>query len=248
MTVSNNSQYRALHLSMKLNPGNMQCIQHVNIPTHPILDESDMCVDHQTSLRDLKRASLSSHVFQPMHVKQSELRCRPKCCDNQSESFPTIIVFMIDHRCHGRVLDHCCTSLLSTTMCLCQFKFSLCGILHARFLWLHLKWAFFRANAQVLFLLPGSSAPADLSSWAVPLRVTGGEQRRRRSKRRRPLMSLRAWLCLYCFIILDDDQSASLHAAGRDIRCPGGAVWWAGQAGRVCREVKCFFFLFYIPM
>ncbi len=46
MTVSNNSQYQALHSSMKTT-GNMQCIQHVNkcnIPTHPILDESDMYV------------------------------------------------------------------------------------------------------------------------------------------------------------------------------------------------------------
>lgn len=37
---------------------------------------------------------------------------------------------------------------------------------------------------------------------------------------------------------------SSLNAAGRDIRCPGGAVWWAGQAGRFCREVKWFFLSF----
>lgn len=46
---------------------------------------------------------------------------------------------------------------------------------------------------------------------------------------------------------------SSLNAAGRDIRCPGGAVWWAGQAGRFCREVELFFLSFFtlstaIPM
>ncbi len=34
MTVSNNSQHRALHLSIKLNTGNISML----IPTHPILD------------------------------------------------------------------------------------------------------------------------------------------------------------------------------------------------------------------
>lgn len=38
---------------------------------------------------------------------------------------------------------------------------------------------------------------------------------------------------------------SSLNAAGRDIRCPCGAVWWAGQVGLFCWEVK-FFFFFYI--
>ncbi len=40
--------------------------------------------------------------------------CRPKCCYNQSEFFSTIIIFMIDHRCHGRVLDRCYISLQET--------------------------------------------------------------------------------------------------------------------------------------
>lgn len=55
--------------------------------------------------------------------------------------------------------------------------------------------------------------------------------------------------CLAAFVLLHytgwwSKCFSSLNAAGRDIRCPGGAVWWAGQAGRFCREVKLFFFLF----
>ncbi len=44
--------------------GNMQCIQYVNIPTHPILDKSDIYVaspDITTLLQS--QASLSSHVY-----------------------------------------------------------------------------------------------------------------------------------------------------------------------------------------
>ncbi len=61
------------------------------------------------------QASLSSHIYTLnacMRNNQSS-GCRPKYCYNQSEFFsPTIIVFMIDHRCHGRVLNRCCTSLI----------------------------------------------------------------------------------------------------------------------------------------
>ncbi len=32
--------------------------------------------------------------------------CHPKSCYNNQNFFPTIIVFMIDHRCHGRVLEY----------------------------------------------------------------------------------------------------------------------------------------------
>ncbi len=98
----------------------------------------------------------------------------------QSAAITNQNLFSHDHRFHdrsslSRVLDHCCTSLLSTTMCLRQLKFSLCGILHARFLWLHLKWAFFRANAQVLFLLPRVKCPC----WPVVLTSPSPRDRRR---------------------------------------------------------------------
>ncbi len=48
MTVLNNSQYRALHLSKKLLVicSVFSMLINVNIPTHPILDESDMYVSN----------------------------------------------------------------------------------------------------------------------------------------------------------------------------------------------------------
>ncbi len=85
MTVSNNSQYRALHLSMKLlvicSAFSMQI--NVNIPMHTIYYESDMYVaktDNTTWLQS--QASLSSHVYSMncmlSQAKQSELRVLPK--------------------------------------------------------------------------------------------------------------------------------------------------------------------------
>ncbi len=67
MTVSNNSQYQALHSSMKLLVicSAFSMLINVNIPTHPILDESDMYVlanpDITTWLQS--QDSLSSYVY-----------------------------------------------------------------------------------------------------------------------------------------------------------------------------------------
>ncbi len=65
MNISNNSQYRALHLSMKLLVicSAFSMWINVNIPTHLILDESDMYPDITVWLQS--QASLSSHVFEP---------------------------------------------------------------------------------------------------------------------------------------------------------------------------------------
>ncbi len=91
---------------------------NINIPTHPVLDESDMYVanpDISTCLQS--QASLSSRLYildcMLWQAKQSELRVPPKSAalTNQKKE-STIIVFMIDHRGHGRVLDRCCTSLV----------------------------------------------------------------------------------------------------------------------------------------
>ncbi len=57
------------------------------------------------------KASLSSHIFTLnacMQNNQSSGFC-PKCCYFQSKSPPPpaqIIVFMIDHHCHGRVIEY----------------------------------------------------------------------------------------------------------------------------------------------
>ncbi len=67
MTVSNNSQYQALHSSMKLLVicRAFSMLINVNIPTHPILDASDMYVlanpDITTWLQS--QDSLSSYVY-----------------------------------------------------------------------------------------------------------------------------------------------------------------------------------------
>ncbi len=60
---------------------------NVNIPKHPILDESDMNVANPDITRWLQ------------------------------------IVFMIDHRCHGRVIDRCCTSLAPRSLLLKNLHF-----------------------------------------------------------------------------------------------------------------------------
>ncbi len=51
--------------------GNMQCIQHVNIPTHPILAESDLYdANPEVTTRFQSQASLFSHLyFEHLHVK-----------------------------------------------------------------------------------------------------------------------------------------------------------------------------------
>ncbi len=54
---------------------------NVNIPTHPILDESGMYVANPDIMRHFKWASLSSHVYtldcMLLQAKQSELRVPP---------------------------------------------------------------------------------------------------------------------------------------------------------------------------
>ncbi len=51
--------------------GNIQCIQHVNIPTHPILAESDLYEGNpEVTTRFQSQASFFSHLyFEHLHVK-----------------------------------------------------------------------------------------------------------------------------------------------------------------------------------
>ncbi len=77
-----------------------------------ISDESDMYVanpDITTWLQS--QASLSPHVYtlnrMLLKAKQSDLRVPPKVLLEPIRIiFPTIIIFMIDHHCHGRVLEY----------------------------------------------------------------------------------------------------------------------------------------------
>ncbi len=143
-----------------------------------------------------------------------------------------------------------------------MFTVSLCGILHARFLWLQLKLAFFREMHKSCSYCPGSSDPADLCHLDQSLSAWQDENRGGAT-----LSAGGPW-CLYGPMLIKSSLAAfvllhytgwwskcfsPLNAAGRDIRCPGGAVWWAGQAGLFCREVKLFFLSFFtlstaIPM
>ncbi len=99
------------HLSMKLLVicSAFSMLINVNIPTHLILDESDMYVSNPDITTWLQsQASLSSHVYTlnacMWNNHSSGCRGCPKCCFNQS---------LIRIRCYGRVIDCCCTSLFS---------------------------------------------------------------------------------------------------------------------------------------
>ncbi len=79
------------HLSMKLLVicGAFSMLINVNIPTHLILDESDMYVSNPDITTWLQsQASLSSHVYTlnacMWNNHSSGCRGRPKCCFNQS--------------------------------------------------------------------------------------------------------------------------------------------------------------------
>ncbi len=70
MTVSNKS---ILGIAFEHETtGNMQCIQHVNIPTHPILDESDMYVVNPDITTWLQMSfSLFSRLYFELHAAAS---------------------------------------------------------------------------------------------------------------------------------------------------------------------------------
>ncbi len=91
MTVSNNS-VNIGHCSMKLNLTICSTFSmwiNVNIPTRPILDESDMCVANPDITTWQPSFSLFTRLWTACCGKLNNRSsgCRPKCCDNQSEKY-----------------------------------------------------------------------------------------------------------------------------------------------------------------
>ncbi len=113
MTISNNSFNTGHCMSMKLNTGNMHRVQHVNIPTHPILDESDMYVHHYVTSN--QASLLTSILWTACCFKLNNQSSG--CCYNQSEFFLrssfswSIIAVTAEYSLQRRPAFHCLKSL-----------------------------------------------------------------------------------------------------------------------------------------
>lgn len=119
---------------------------------------------------------------------------------------------------------------------------------HVGFLCLKTKIRFLKASSY----FPGSSDPAALC------RLDQSHSAWQDENRGGATLSAGGPCCLYGPMLIKSSMAvfvllhytgwwskclcfSSLNAAGRDIRCPCGAVWWAGQVGLFCWKVKFFF-------